>query len=242
MLARFVHRPWCHLSTAAVFVLAMAGGYRYAGGLDFVQGWGGGIAAVIATFFLVFKSQGYWGWMIVNAALWTYLFFHVGLPMLAYLQISFLVFAGYGAVQWALVRYRVGFNPRVRVDVVGSMLALSVLIVSLIVYWDQPGYRGTRWWWLELAGVITAIGAMWMDAFRYRANWIAWTLSNCASAPLFFHGALWGPFWTIFVYQALNVYGWIVWTNDRRHLPAPTRRRGSVSGRGVRPAQGGALG
>ena len=94
-------RPWFHVATAAVFVLAMAVGYRYGSGLDFVQGWGGGIAAVIATFFLVFKSQGYWAWMIVNAALWTYLFFHVGLPMLAYLQISFLIFAGYGAVQWA---------------------------------------------------------------------------------------------------------------------------------------------
>lgn len=221
MLARIVGRPWFHVATAAVFVVAMAVGYRYGGGLDFVQGWGGGIAAVIATFFLVFKSQGYWAWMIVNAALWTYLFFHVGLPMLAYLQISFLIFAGYGAVQWALVRYRIGFNPRVRTDVIGSLIALAVLIASLVIYWNQPGYRGTTWWWLELGGVVLAIAAMWMDAFRYRANWIAWTLSNCFSAPLFLHGNLWGPFWTIFVYQALNVYGWIVWTREQRDLRAP---------------------
>jgi nicotinamide riboside transporter PnuC len=159
--------------------------------------------------------------MIVNAALWTYLFFHVGLPMLAYLQISFLIFAGYGAVQWALVRYRIGFNPRVRTDVIGSLIALAVLIASLVIYWNQPGYRGTTWWWLELGGVVLAIAAMWMDAFRYRANWIAWTLSNCFSAPLFLHGKLWGPFWTIFVYQALNVYGWIVWTREQRDLRAP---------------------
>jgi hypothetical protein len=142
MLARIVHRVWFQVAIAAVFVLAMAVGYRYAGGLDFVQGWGGGIAAVIATFFLVFKSQGYWAWMIVNAALWTYLFFHAGLPMLAYLQISFLIFAGYGAVQWTLVRYRIGFNPRVRTDVIGSVIALAVLIVSLVIYWNQPGYPG----------------------------------------------------------------------------------------------------
>src|SRR4051794_4481628 len=157
MPARIVHRLWFHMATAAVFLLAMGVGYRYAGGLDFVQGWGGGIAAVIATFFLVFKSQGYWAWMIVNAALWTYLFFHVALPMLAYLQISFLIFAGYGAVQWALVRYRIGFNPRVRIDVVGSVIALAVLIASLVIYWNQPAYRGTTWWWLELGGVVTAI-------------------------------------------------------------------------------------
>src|SRR5882724_5076913 len=108
---------------AGVFVTINAVGYEFAGGLDFVQGWGGGIAAVIATFFLIWKSQGYWAWMIVNAALWTYLFFHVALPMLAYLQISFLIFAAYGAVQWALVKARIGFNPTVRTDVAGSVIA-----------------------------------------------------------------------------------------------------------------------
>src|SRR6478672_12360653 len=148
MLARIVGRPWFHVATAALFVLVMAVGYRYGGGLDFVQGWGGGIAAVIATFFLIFKSQGYWAWMIVNAALWTYLFFDVGLPMLAYLQISFLIFAGYGAVQWALHRARIGVDFRFRADVAGSILGVGLFVVSVVVYWNQPGYRGTSWWWL----------------------------------------------------------------------------------------------
>jgi hypothetical protein len=221
MLARLSHRPAFHAAVAVLFVIAMALGYRYAGGLDFVQGWGGGIAASIATYFLIFKSQGYWIWMIVNAALWTYLFFHVHLPMLAYLQISFLIFACYGFVQWALVRYRIGFDPRVRTDVVGSIIAFAVFVVSLVVYWNQPGYRGSVWWWLEFGSVLTAIAAMWGDAFRYRANWIAWTLSNVCSAPLFYHGKLWGPFWTIFVYQTFNCYGWIVWSRDQRRLNAP---------------------
>src|ERR1043166_10100075 len=99
---RAAHEAWFHVLTALLFVVAAAAGYAFLGGLDFVQGWGGGFAAVIATFFLVFKSRGYWVWMIVNAGLWTYLFFHVGLPMLAYLQISFLIFARDRAVQRAL--------------------------------------------------------------------------------------------------------------------------------------------
>ena len=206
---------------ALLFVSVMAAGYAFGGGLGFVQGWGGGFAAVIATFFLVFKSRSYWVWMIVNAALWTYLFFHVGLPMLAYLQISFLIFAGYGAIQWGLHRARIGVNFRFRADVVGSFLGFGLFAVSVFVYWNQPGYRGTSWWWLELASVFTAIAAMWMDAFRYKLNWVSWTFSNAFSAPLFFHGALWGPFWTIFVYQALNVYGWVVWVRDERDVRAP---------------------
>jgi hypothetical protein len=216
-----VHQRWFHELTALVFVAGMAAGYAFGGGLGFVQGWGGGLAAVIATFFLVFKSKGYWVWMIVNAALWTYLFFHVGLPMLAYLQISFLIFAGYGAVQWALHRARMGVNFRFRADVAGSFLAFGLFAVSVVVYWRQPGYRGTSWWWFEFASVLTAIAAMWMDAFRYKLNWVSWTVSNAFSAPLFYHGSLWGPFWTIFIYQALNVYGWTIWSRDERDLRAP---------------------
>jgi len=215
-LARLAHRPITHVLAAALFLAVNALGYAFAGGLQFVQDWGGGLAAVIATGFLVFKSQGYWAWMIVNASLWVTLFFHTGVPMLAYLQISFLLFAGYGAVQWYLVRQGIGVDFRRHTDVVGSTIALAVLAVALVIYWDQPGYRGTTWWWLELGGVVFAIAAMWMDAFRYRANWIAWSLGNVCSLPLFYHFELWGAFWTIFLYQALNVVGWIRWTQEQR--------------------------
>ena len=34
--------PWFHAAVAAGFVIAMAFGYRLLGGLEFVQGWGGG--------------------------------------------------------------------------------------------------------------------------------------------------------------------------------------------------------
>lgn len=203
-----------HVSAALLFLVVNAIGYVFAGGLDFVQGWGGGIAAVIATFFLVFKSQGYWGWMMVNAALWCALFFNMDLPLLGWLQISFLIFSGYGAVQWALVKYRIGFNPRVRIDVVGSMIALGVFCVTAYAYWPRDGM--TTWWALEAGSVVFAIVAMWMDAFRYRANWIAWSLSNCLFWPIAWHGALWGPFFTTFVYQGINVYGWMIWTRDQR--------------------------
>jgi nicotinamide riboside transporter PnuC len=220
-LAATANRPITYVLTALLFLAVNAVGYATAGGLDFVQDWGGGLAAVIATGFLVFKTQGYWAWMIVNASLWTYLFFHTGLPMLAYLQISFLIFAGYGAVQWALVRRGVGVDFRRHTDVVGSAIAAGVLLLSLGIYWDQPGYRGTTWWWLELGGVVFAIGAMWMDAFRYKANWIAWSLGNVCSAPLFWHFGLGGAFWTIFLYQAINFVGYYRWSQEER--------RGSLS-------------
>ena len=52
-----------HITAALLFLVANALGYAFAGGLDFVQQWGGGIAATIATGYLVWKLQGYWVWM-----------------------------------------------------------------------------------------------------------------------------------------------------------------------------------
>lgn len=219
-LARHAEGVLFNVAAAIFFVAALALGYLLWGGLDFVQGWGGGIAAVIATYFLIWKSSAYWVWMIVNAALWTALFFHNGLPLLAWLQISFLALATYGFIQWALVKYRIGFNPHVRSDVVGCVIALGVFLVSIYAYRNMPGYTGTTWWWVEVLSVFTAIAAMWMDAFRYRMNWVSWSVSNCFSAPLFWHFGLAGPFWTIFVYQAFNIVGWVQWTRDERRMRA----------------------
>ena len=61
-LGRHVHSPFLHAAVAAAFVLINLVGYAFLGGRDFVEGWGGGLAAVIATGFLVWKSQGYWAW------------------------------------------------------------------------------------------------------------------------------------------------------------------------------------
>jgi nicotinamide riboside transporter PnuC len=163
--------------------------------------------------------------MMVNAGLWTALFFHMGLPMLAWLQIAILCFSVYGAIQWALVRFDIGFRLDRRSDVVGAVLATVLFGYSVVAYIGMDGYAFTGWWWVELGSVVTAIVAMWMDAYRYKANWIMWTASNCFSAPLFLALASWGPFYTIFLYQALNVVGYIRWRREEKTL----RRDGRVA-------------
>jgi hypothetical protein len=214
-LERYARSRVLNVAVAVMFVVVNAVGYGFSG-IGFVQEWGGSFAAVIATAFLVWKTQGYWVWMMVNAGLWVALFFHLGLPMLVWLQVSFLLFCAYGATQWALVRYRIGFSPRVRSDVAGSVIAAGVFAYSLYAYWNMPGYTGSLWWALELGSVVSAIAAIWMDAFRYKANWGAWTVSNCFSWPLFWHAGLWGPFWVGFVYQAINFVGYFQWAAEER--------------------------
>ena len=154
-VGRNVHSRLLHAAVALSFVLINLTGYLFLGGRDFVEGWGGGLAAVIATGFLVWKSQGYWAWMIVNATLWCALFFSSDLPLLGWLQVSFLAFAVYGMVQWALVKWRIGWNPRVRSDVAGTVLALGVFGYSVYAYRNMEGYTGTFWWGI-LVVVCTA--------------------------------------------------------------------------------------
>ena len=220
MLAKlelYARSPALNLAVAATFVAINVVGWAL-GGLGFVQEWGGSFAAVIATAFLVWKTQGYWTWMIVNAALWVALFFHLGLPMLAWLQASFLVLSAYGMIRWALVaRWRIGYLGT-NLDRYGVLLAAGVFAWSIAAYWHMPGYALSGWWWVEFGSVATAIAAIAMDAYRYKANWIAWTLSNAFSAPLFLHGRMWGPFVTLFMYQAINVVGWFVWVGDERRI------------------------
>jgi nicotinamide mononucleotide transporter len=216
-LGGYAHDRRIHMAAAVAFVLVNGVGYAF-GGVGFVQGWGGGLAAVIATAYLVWKSQGYWAWMMVNAALWCALFFDSGLPLLGWLQVALLVFSAYGMTQWALVRFRIGWEPNVTTDLVGGVLGLAVLAYAVYAYRGLDGYTGTLWWGLEAASVLLAIAAMWLDAFRYRANWYAWSLSNIFFWPVAFHGTLWGPFFTAFVYQAINIAGWLQWTRDERRL------------------------
>ena len=203
-----------HSGTLAAFALMTAVGYRFDGGISFVQLWSGSIAAVIATAFLVTKSQGYWFWMVVNSALWFSLSLHEGLPLLAWLQMSFLLMCAYGCVRWAIVqRWKIGYFGT-RLDNAGVVIALGVLAWSTVAYWHMPGYSLSSWWWLEFGSVVFAIAAIALDAYRYKLNWIAWTMSNVFSAPLFWHDRLWGPFLTLFVYQAINVVGWFVWVRE----------------------------
>jgi hypothetical protein len=212
-----------HVSMVVGFLIIQAIGYKWFGGIGFVQGWGGGIAASIATWYLMFKSQGYWAWMVVNAGLWTYLFFHTGVPMLAYLQISIIIFSLYGMVQWALVKSRFGFTPKVGTDLFGAILASTLFLYSVYAYWGMTGYTGTMWWYIEFGSVLFAVMAITMDAFKYKTNWIAWTIGNVFSFFLFLHLYLHdptyaGPFWTIFVYQFINCVGFVQWYRDEKRL------------------------
>lgn len=223
-LDRFAHSPFYNVVIGIAFTLLMIVGYRYWGGTAFLEQYGGSIAATIGIAALIWKTQGYWFWSIVNAGLWLALFYSFGLHILMGLQAAYIVFAIYGLWQWATVKFRIGYDKNVLTDNLGTVLAMAICIFAVYYYWNIPGYTGSLWWFLEAGSVFIAVGANWMDAFKYKGNWILWQMTNFLSIPLFWHEHLMVLVAFSFVWMALDCPGYYHWFKEERRL----RREGKV--------------
>lgn len=217
-LSRLVRTRLYHSLVAVGFGAFVLLGYLF-GGKEFVAEWGGAVAAAICIFALIFKSSGYWTWSIVNASLWLVLFAGT-LPMLAGLQVSYIIFACYGLWQWANVKWRIGYDHSVWTDNLGTAISLAIFVYTVYAYVGLEGYAFTTWWWVEFFGVFISIASNWMDAFKYKGNWVGWTATNLLFGPLFFHLGLWGPFVMTFVYQAFCCIGFYRWYREEKQLAA----------------------
>lgn len=216
-LDRFAHSPLYNVVVGFLFTIFSGVGY-YFGGQSFLTQWAGGVAAAISIAALIFKTQGYWVWSIINAVMWFFLFRSMHLPMLAGLQISYMIFSLYGLFMWATTKYRIGYDRSILKDNLGSIIALAIFTYTIVAYMRMPGYAFTSWWYVEFFGVFISIVSNWMDAFKYKTNWIGWTMTNILFAPLFYHGHLWGPFALTFLYQAFCFVGFYNWYKDEKRL------------------------
>jgi hypothetical protein len=116
-----------HLIVSVAFV-AFSGLMYAVGGMPMLTQWGGAVAAALGIFALIFKSQGYWVWSIINAILWFILFKQQDLIMLAGLQISYIIFSVYGFFMWATrMKDRIGYNWRLVADSIGTLIATGIL-------------------------------------------------------------------------------------------------------------------
>lgn len=214
-LDRLFHSIRFNVVVAALFAVFAFVGYKM-GGEAFLTEWVGGVAAAIGIACLIFKTQGYWVWSIVNAVLWFVLFMRFDLPMLAGLQIMYVAFSLYGLTVWATTHNRIGYTHEKLKDNIGTLMGLVILAYVIYAYRDMEGYAFTGWWWVEFAGTLISIIAFWMDAFKYRTNWIGWTATNFLFFPLFLHNGLTGPAVLTVLFQTLCIFGIIKWYRDQR--------------------------
>jgi hypothetical protein len=78
---KYVSNVTSYLITAVVFAITLLFFYK-SYGLGFTAQWGGTIAAIWSTVYLVYKDQMYWIWTIAYSILWGILFFQSGLNAL----------------------------------------------------------------------------------------------------------------------------------------------------------------
>lgn len=216
-LERYAHSRIVNAVVAVLFVIFAVVGYKL-GGETFLTEWAGGVAAAIGITCLIFKTQGYWAWSIVNASLWFVLFLRFDLPMLAGLQVMYVLFSLYGLTVWATTHDRIGYSIEKFKDNFGTVLGLGILGYTAYAFSGMEGYAFTGWWWAEFTGVLLSIIAFWMDAFKYRTNWLVWTGTNFLFFPLFIHLGLIGPAVLTVLFQTLCIVGIVKWWRDQREL------------------------
>lgn len=209
---RFIVGTYSYVASAVIFGLTLLVGYHY-GGMNFVTVWGGSIAAVWSTVYLIYKSQMYWLWTVGYSVLWGVLFFQQGLNALGAYQFITIALCVSGMVQWFLVKRGIGVNWARTSDRWVTGFTTIAVAIAIWAYWPT---NANIWWIMQISSVLFAVFAIWGDAFRYKGNWIAWTISNIAFVPLCIQGHLWAPLGATFVYQTLDFIGFFHWLQEER--------------------------
>ena len=212
-----------YIVSALLFVAVLLWGYHH-GGINWVANYGGSIAAVWSTVYLVYKDQMYWVWTAIYSVLWGILFYQQHLTALGANQFVAILLCISGMVQWYLVKRGIGINWARKSDRWVTVIASIAIGVAIWAYWPTTV---DVWWILQITSVLFGLLAIWMDAFRYKMNWIMWILSNLAFWPISVHYNLWAPFAVTFVYTAIDIVGYMHWNKEEKTgaelpLPVPT--------------------
>lgn len=211
----YAHNTMVNIGIGVAFTIFAVAGYIL-GGETFLTEWVGSVAAAIGIACLVFKTQGYWFWSIVNAVLWFWLYRSWGLDMTAGLQIMYIVMSFYGLFMWATTHNKIGLDTSRWRDALGGVLGVGILAYIIFFASGESQFvMYTGWWWIEFWAVLISIISFTMDAFKYRINWIGWTMTNILFAPIFWHTGLMGPFIMTFVFQTLCCFGIYKWWKDQ---------------------------
>jgi nicotinamide mononucleotide transporter len=169
--------------------------------------WGGSAAAAVSIVLLFRKSLWYWYVSIVATVLWFYLFLRTQSPMVAGLQLSYTLLAGYGIARWRLQARGTAVPGWLEHAGAGIAALIFVATVGLADFAEWPSY-------VEFAAVALSIFATWLTAMKVIWCWPVWIATNVLFAVLFWHHALLGVFAMQFLYAGLSLVGWRAWLRD----------------------------
>lgn len=177
------------------------------------------IAAVAISLLMVRCNirEIHWGWplAIVASAMYWAIFQRSGLYGEAWLQVVFIVVAGWGWRQW--LRGGGGALHVTRLSARGwalTLAACAVLWPATAVFLERFTDSTVPWW--DAFPTAVSLVAQYLLGRKYLENWAGWVVVNLVSVALFLHKGLWLTVALYTVFIALSVAGWRAW---RRQLP-----------------------
>lgn len=177
------------------------------------------IAAVAISLLMVRCNirEIHWGWplAILASALYWAIFWRSGLYGEAWLQVVFIVVAGWGWRQWlrggpsALHVARLSRRGQaLTLAACGVLWPLTALFLDRFTDSDVP--------WGDGFATALSLVAQYLLGRKYLENWTGWIVVNVASVGLFLHKGLWLTVGLYAVFIVLSVAGWRAW---RGQLP-----------------------
>ena len=154
-----------------------------------------------------------WPLAIASSLLYFALLWKSGLYGEAWLQIFFVIVAGWGWWQW--LRGRQADGSALRPRPLGSRGLLTAL-GAFVLAWPSIYYLLSRhtdsqvpWW--DAFPTAGSVVAQFLLARQYIENWPAWVVVNVASVALFAYKQLWLTALLYLIFIGLSFAGWRAW-------------------------------
>ena len=154
-----------------------------------------------------------WPLAIVASLLYFALLWTSGLYGEAWLQIFFVVVAGWGWWQWLRGRQADGsalrprpLSPRNRWVAIGAFAAAWPLLAWLL---RSQSDSQVPWW--DAFPTAGSVVAQFLLGRQYIENWPAWVVVNIVSVALFAYKSLWLTALLYAIFVGLSFAGWRAW-------------------------------
>ena len=175
------------------------------------------IAAFILSLLMVGCNirEIHWGWplAIASSLMYCALFWRSRLYGDAWLQIFFVVVAGWGWRQW--LRGTASHGQALRVARLGRTGQMRMLAACALL-WPATGVFLLKFtdtdvpWWDGFTTALSIVGQFLLGR-KYIENWPVWIVVNVVSVALFAYKGLWLTVILYGIFIALSVAGWRAW-------------------------------
>jgi nicotinamide mononucleotide transporter len=175
----------------------------------------GAITGLISVWLTVKNKVWCWFWGIVSVLVYSVVFWETRLYADMALQLVFVVMNVYGWYAWLHgtsdneTTQRRHISSISRDEIFASLLALAVMALGL----GQFLRRFTNAAVPDVDALLTAFSlvAIWMQARKYRENWLVWLVADVLYVGLFLNRKLWLTAALYLVFCVMAVQGWREW-------------------------------